>query len=578
MFDGLFRRYKDRALAPITGIVSRLSPNQVTVLAFVFGLGAAGFAAAGWTLAALAAWLTNRVLDGLDGTLARKHSAASDLGGYLDIVLDFGVYAAVPLGVAWGLGPAGAHWIALSVLLASFYVNGASWMMLSAILEKRAQGAVARGETTTITMPPGVAGAVFTFLFVTAFLSWPAGFAALAYGLALLCAISIGQRVAWAVQHLGPKASPAIKAPADRRDWPVVIIGGGAAGLAAAQALNRRGVDAVVLEQERVGWVWTQHYDSLTLNTHRDASALPGLRMPRGYPCFPSGSQVQAYLADYARHHDLDVHTGVKVCAVARDARGWRIHTSTGEYRCDDLVTATGIWSQPLDRVIAGSDRFGGCLIHSRAYRNPSAYASRRVLVIGVGNSGAEIAAELGEADVQTWISVRGGATFVERPHSGLEMSVVSALLRHSPRSLVEAVLKRRRPNYGALGLPREHANEADIYPVVGRRLPDAVRAGRVRVVAAVDALTEVGARLTDGTHLEVDAVIQATGYRPALGPVADWVALEDGWPILDRYRSRRTPRLYCLGTRYSGFEGWLQSIGRHADQMAEQLCADRSS
>lgn len=200
------------------------------------------------------------------------------------------------------------------------------------------------------------------------------------------------------------------------------------------------------------------------------------------------------------------------------------------------------------------------------------------MLVIGVGNSGAEIAAELGEAGVQTWISVRGGATFVARPHSGLEMSVVSALLRHSPRSLVEAVLKRRRPDYSALGLPREHANEADIYPVVGRRLPDAVRAGRVRVVAAVDALTEVGARLTDGTHLEVDAVIQATGYRPALGPVADWVALEDGWPILDGYRSRRTPRLYCLGTRYSGFEGWLQSIGRHADQMAEQLCADRSS
>ncbi|MBL8095450.1 MAG: CDP-alcohol phosphatidyltransferase family protein, partial [Anaerolineales bacterium] len=119
MFDALFRRYKDRVLAPITGIVSRLSPNQVTVLAFVFGLGAAGFAAAGWTLAALAAWLTNRVLDGLDGTLARKRSAASDLGGYLDIVLDFGVYAAVPLGVAWGLGPGGAHWIALSVLLAS---------------------------------------------------------------------------------------------------------------------------------------------------------------------------------------------------------------------------------------------------------------------------------------------------------------------------------------------------------------------------------------------------------------------------------------------------------------------------
>lgn len=577
MFDGLFRRYKDRVLAPALRLIGGLSPNTITVLAFAFGVTAAGLAAGGWLWAALAAWLMNRLLDGLDGAAARAQGGATDLGGYLDIVLDFAVYAAVPAGVAVSGGFETGRLVALAVLLASFYVNGASWMMLSAILEKRAQGAAARAEPTTVTMPPGVAGAVVTFVFFTAFLIWPAGFPALAYALAALCAISIGQRIIWAVRNLHTPLAPALDVDA-RTTWPVVIVGGGAAGLAAAQALRRRGVESVVLERDDVGAVWTRHYDSLKLNTHRDASALPGLRQPRDYPCFPTGTQVRAYLADYARAQGLNVKVGLTVCRAERDDAGWRVITQGGEYRCADLVMATGIWSQPVVLNLPGAERFAGRLMHSRDYRNPAAFVGRRVLVVGCGNSGAEIAAELGEAGVPTWVAMRNGATFVDRPHSGLQMSLTSALLRHAPRSLVQRALRARRADFRDLGLPREQIAEAEIYPVVGFRLPDAVRAGRVHVVAAVTALTEHGAQLADGTQLEVDDIVLATGYRPALGPVAEWVDLADGWPVLDGFRSRRTPHLYCLGYRYSGFEGWLQSIGRYANQMADQLCADRSS
>ncbi len=575
MFDSLFRRHKDQVLAPLLHLVGALSPNQISLLAFVFGVAAAGLAAAGQWPLALAAWLVNRLLDGLDGTLARQRGKTSDLGGYLDIVLDFAVYAAIPFGVAVGGGSTVERLLALGALLAAFYVNAASWMLLSAILEKRAQGATARGEPTTVTMPPGVAGAVVTFVIYTGFLLWPAGFLPLAYGLALLCLISIGQRIAWAVSRLEPAR---VTRTRGEHDWPVIVVGGGAAGLAAANALERRGVEALVLEKHAVGGVWTQHYDSLKLNTHRDASALPGVRMPRGFPCFPTGAQVSEYLAHYARAQRLRVRTGVAVCRVEPDGDGWRVTTNAGEYRCDDLVMATGIWSQPVSDVLPGQDTFGGELLHSRDYRNPDAYAGRRVLVVGIGNSGAEIAAELGEAGVATWIAVRGGVTFVERPGSGLEMSLVSAALRHGPRPIVERVLGWRRTDFSAIGLPRQRAPESEIYPVVGYRLPDAVRAGRVQVVGAVAELTSTGARLASGETLDVDAIILATGYRPALGPVAGWFELVDGWPVLEGFRSTRHPRLYGLGYRYSGFEGWLQSIGRYAEQMAEQLCQNRSS
>lgn len=575
MFDDLFRRYKDDVFAPLTRLAIGISPTRLTLAAVVFGFVAAGLAALGWFGAALVAWLLNRLFDGLDGAVARRRGVASDLGGYLDIVLDFAVYAAVPLGVVVSPGASSDTVLACAVLLASFYVNAASWMMLSAILEKRAQGAAARGEVTTVTMPPGVAGAVVTFAFFTAFLLWPGRFVWLAFALAALCGVSIAQRVTWAVRHLRTDPARSTAQPGSRT-WPVIVVGGGAAGLAAARALQQRGVECLVLEQNAIGHVWTRHYDSLKLNTHRDASALPGLALPRDVPCFPTGTQVRDYLTGYAHAFSLVVETGVAVVTATVDDAGWRLTTNRGEHRCADLVMATGIWSQPVEPTIVGRETFPGRILHSHAYRNPAAFTGQRVLVVGSGNSGAEIAAELGEAGVATWIAIRRGVTFVDRPHSGLQMSVTSALLRHAPRRLVAAVLKSRRRDFSAIGLPRAALPETDVYPVVGFRLPDAVRAGRVQVVGAPVALSADGVILPDGNVLGVDAIILATGYRPALGPVAGYVDLSDGWPVLDGYRSTRCSALYCLGFTYTGLEGWLQAIGRHANAMAAQLCAKR--
>jgi phosphatidylglycerophosphate synthase len=201
MLDEKLRKLKDRWLRPLVGVAGRLSPNAITLLALAVGLAAAGAAAQQLYGLGLALWAINRILDGLDGAVARGTGRQTDFGGYLDIVADFVVYAAVPIGLFLGLATVelGAS---LALLLASFYVNGASWMYLAAILEKRSAGAGARGDLTTVAMPAGLIGGTETVLFYTAFFLWPSAARWLFLLMAALVLVGVVQRLAWARRHL----------------------------------------------------------------------------------------------------------------------------------------------------------------------------------------------------------------------------------------------------------------------------------------------------------------------------------------------------------------------------------------
>jgi phosphatidylglycerophosphate synthase len=169
MIDHVLRRPKDAALDPIARRVPRaVHPIAITAVAVLPGLGAAFAAAAGAAALATVLWLANRFLDGLDGAVARRGGRQSDAGAYADILLDVIVYAAIPLGIAAGQDTRAA-WIAAAVLLGTFYVNAISWAYLSALLERRAAGARARGRMTAVTMPGGlVEGAETVVLFALA--------------------------------------------------------------------------------------------------------------------------------------------------------------------------------------------------------------------------------------------------------------------------------------------------------------------------------------------------------------------------------------------------------------------------
>jgi phosphatidylglycerophosphate synthase len=202
MLDRILRPVKERALTPLARATGRrVHPMAVTIIGFACGMTAAFFAARGNTGAALGLWFANRVLDGFDGTLARAQDRQTDIGGYVDIVLDFIVYAAIPLGLVIGTASVSVAVAALA-MVGSFYVNAASWMYLAAILERRGTGARARGELTTITMPDGLIGGAETIVFYAAFLAFPEHLVPLFVLMTLLVLVTVGQRLAWATRRL----------------------------------------------------------------------------------------------------------------------------------------------------------------------------------------------------------------------------------------------------------------------------------------------------------------------------------------------------------------------------------------
>lgn len=356
----------------------------------------------------------------------------------------------------------------------------------------------------------------------------------------------------------------------------ITIVGAGAAGLAMAQALQRRGLSSVVLEQGAIGETWAHHYDRLHLHTHKGASSLPGLPMPAAYPPFPSAAQVQAYLQQYARHFQLQVETGVVVESAAYQQGRWQLGTSRGYRTATVLIAATGIWGCPVIPALPGTDLFGGQIIHASAYRNPAPFVGKRVLVVGAGNSGSEIAAELARAGVATALSIRGGAAFVAPPRSAHVMRWNDTLARLLPQSVIDRTLALSRPDYRGIGLPLPAHRPADAYPVVGFDLPLAVAAGHISVYGALTGYSPGQARFAGGRTLACDTVILATGYRPALTFLRGQLLYDDaGKPLVDAYwRAIGQQHLVCVGYSYPTTAGWLQTIGRVAAEAAEGVSA----
>lgn len=198
--DALLRRPKEAILGPLARRTP-MHPTVITLVALVPGIGAAVAAADGRNVLAVTLWLLNRLLDGLDGTVARQRSMQSDLGAYLDIVGDFLVYAAVPIGLAAHAGDT-ATWIAVAVLLAAFYVNTVSWAYLSALLERRRHEAATAPRFTSVAMPAGLIEGAETVVLYTLMLAAPAWAAALFWAMAAAVAVTVAQRLVWGLRNL----------------------------------------------------------------------------------------------------------------------------------------------------------------------------------------------------------------------------------------------------------------------------------------------------------------------------------------------------------------------------------------
>jgi cation diffusion facilitator CzcD-associated flavoprotein CzcO len=314
----------------------------------------------------------------------------------------------------------------------------------------------------------------------------------------------------------------------------VVIVGAGQGGIAAALALKDAGVSALVLEQaDQVAASWRSRYDGLRLNTWRRFSQLPGRRYPKGTPTFPSRDQVIEYVERHAREDGIELRLGTRVERIDRAKGEWAVQTSEGEFRSPQVIVALGLDRSPHLPDWPGRDVFEGALLHAAQYRNAEPYRDKRVLVVGAGTSGFEIVNEVVEGGAgRVWLAVRTPPNVLLRQGPGpVPGDLIGTWLWHLPTGLADRLARfARRMDVGDLteyGLPVpergvfEDVRERDKVPaIVDPEVIGAIKDGRVEVVAAVESLDRAGVTLADGTRIDPEAVICATGYRPELEPL----------------------------------------------------------
>lgn len=345
----------------------------------------------------------------------------------------------------------------------------------------------------------------------------------------------------------------------------VVIIGAGQAGVAMGHDLARRGIDYVVLDAaDRIGDSWRQRWDSLRLFTPARYDGLPGLRYPGRRWSFPSKDEIADYIEDYARRFDLRVRTGVRVDRLSTNGDGFLVAAGERRFEARNVVVATGALATPRVPTFAADLDPGLRQLHSSDYRNPSQLQDGSVLVVGAGNSGAEIALEVSHTK-RTFLSGRDVGE--ETPFR--IGSVPDRILTPPMWLLLSRVLTSRT----AAGQKLRHKGSSMGLPLVRVKPQDLARADVQRVprTAGVECGQPV---LDDGRTLHVGNVIWCTGFQPDFSWIGLPVFGDDGMPVHDRGVVSTHPGLYFLGQFFlsSLTSSLIGGVGRDTKHIARHI------
>jgi cation diffusion facilitator CzcD-associated flavoprotein CzcO len=364
-----------------------------------------------------------------------------------------------------------------------------------------------------------------------------------------------------------------------------VVVGAGPAGLASAACLKRRGVEAVVLEAGLdLATSWRNHYLRLNLHTTKQHSSLPGLPFLDEVPLYPSRAQMVAYLEQYAAHFGIGPRLGEPVGRIGAEGDRLIVDSARARYRAPWVVVATGHNRVPNPDRLPDQELFRGEILHSGSYRDGAPFAGRRVLVVGAGNTGAEIALDLVEHGARPTLSVRTPVNVVPRDFLGVPMQVTSIRLRKLPIALADrigrVVSRLAFGDLGRHGLSRPGLGPLSSIKLRGRiPLIDvgtvaAIKRGAIAVKPALARFTEGGAVFSDGSEVAIDAAILATGYRAGLEDIiAVPGALDDEGSPRDWKGGGAWPGLYFVGY-VAVSTGLLREIGLQAEAVAADVAA----
>ena len=364
-----------------------------------------------------------------------------------------------------------------------------------------------------------------------------------------------------------------------------LVIGAGPAGLAVGAVLRRANLPFTILERSsQVGASWRRHYESIHLHTAKGFSALPFHPYPREYPRYPSRLQFIEYLEGYARQFDLTPEFGVEVEKIRGTGNGgWETSTTAGRYDSQRVVVATGAYDVPRLPGFPGQQSFPGRILHSAEYVNGAAFRGQRVLVVGFGSSGGEIAVDLCRQGAHVSLSLRSPVTVVPRQVLGIPNTAFAIACRPLPPKIADLLnaptIRLTIGDLSRYGIrKRKDGPFTEMYkefhvPVVDVGIIDLVKRGVVVARPAIQRI-EGGQVVFGGGETDTfDSIILATGYEsglrrlfdeesPALNP-AGYPAASGGRPPV--------PGLYFCGF-YNVPTGLLREIGIEAKRIGAAI------
>ena len=362
------------------------------------------------------------------------------------------------------------------------------------------------------------------------------------------------------------------------QSYNTIIIGGGQAGLATGYYLSRAGSGAdagskhrfaILDANPRTGDSWRNRWDSLALFTSGRSNDLPGMPFPAPPNTFPSKDEMADYLEAYAAQMELPVQTGVKVERVARAVGGrasYVVDADQQRFEAAQIVVATGAYQCPKVPEFASELDPEIVQLHSSEYRNPSQLREGRVLVVGAGNSGAEIAVEVAGA-YPTILAGRDTGSFRFRPDSSLARAVnpLARLAANHVLTVDRSSGRRLRARFRAHGQPLVWVNPADLEA-----------AGVERLYARVDGIRDGKPLLTDDRILDVTNVIWCTGFRRDFTMIDLPIFGDDGYPHEDRGVVPAAPGLYFVGLVFQSniFSTLIGGVGKDAKYVVKQIVA----